>query len=129
MTFWYILVDLSTILNMFFRSWKNSDKYSKPEKCEFNKIEVQYLGFHINQVCIAMDPKKVQAILDCPSPASVKETQCFLGLSNFYRQFIKDFAQQQSQIIQTIKNERLKKGFIWTEETERAFQSLKHAFA
>ncbi|KAJ1097177.1 hypothetical protein NDU88_002303 [Pleurodeles waltl] len=82
----------------------------------------------MNLVAISMDPEKVQAVIDWPSPTSVKETQCFLGLSNFYRQFIKDFPLQQGQITQIIKKENLKKGFTWTEEAERAFQNLKPAF-
>ncbi|KAJ1130407.1 hypothetical protein NDU88_008760 [Pleurodeles waltl] len=107
---------------------KKNQLFCKPEKCEFHKSEVRYLGFCINQHRISMDPDKVSAILDCPSPTSIKETQCFLGLSNFYRQFIHIFAHLQSFITQTIKKENLKKGFIWTKEAERAFQELKTAF-
>ncbi|KAJ1121322.1 hypothetical protein NDU88_009435 [Pleurodeles waltl] len=107
---------------------KKNQLFCKPEKCEFHKSEVRYLGFCINQHGISMDPDKVSAILDWPSPTSIKETQCFLGLSNFYRQFIQNFAHLQSFITQTIKKENLKKGFIWTKEAEHAFQELKTAF-
>ncbi|KAJ1084320.1 hypothetical protein NDU88_004471 [Pleurodeles waltl] len=107
---------------------KKKQLFCKPEKYEFHKSEVRYLGFCINQHGISMDPDKVSAILDWPSPTSIKETQCFLGLSNFCRQFIQNFAHLQSFITQTIKKENLKKGFIWTKEAERAFQELKTAF-
>ncbi|KAJ1138851.1 hypothetical protein NDU88_005232, partial [Pleurodeles waltl] len=99
-----------------------------PEKCEFDQIEVKYLGYCINQTGVAMDSDKVQAILNWPSPSSIKETQCFLGLANFYRQFIADFAQRTSFITQTLKKEHLKKGFCWTPGAESAFQDLKKAF-
>ncbi|KAJ1150750.1 hypothetical protein NDU88_003539 [Pleurodeles waltl] len=75
-----------------------------------------------------MDPEKVQAILDWPSPSSIKETQCFLGLANFYRQFIADFAKQTSHITHTLKKECVTKGFVWTKDAETAFQDLKKAF-
>jgi hypothetical protein len=39
-----------------------------------------------------MDPKKYEAILDWPVPTKVKELQSFLGLANYYCQFIKDFS-------------------------------------
>ncbi|KAJ1141703.1 hypothetical protein NDU88_008031 [Pleurodeles waltl] len=75
-----------------------------------------------------MDSDKVQAILDWPSPSSIKETQCFLGLANFYRQFIADFAQRTSYITQTLKKDNLRKSFCWTQDAELAFQELKKAF-
>ncbi|KAJ1148696.1 hypothetical protein NDU88_001524 [Pleurodeles waltl] len=102
--------------------------FCKPEKCEFDQTEVKYLGYCISQVGVAMDSDKIQAILDWPSPSSIKETQCFLGFANFYRQFIADFAQRTSYIIQTLKKESLRKGFCWTKDAESAFQQLKHAF-
>ncbi|KAJ1187078.1 hypothetical protein NDU88_003857 [Pleurodeles waltl] len=102
--------------------------FCKPEKCEFDMTEVKYLGYHLSPTGIAMDLEKVQAILEWPSPSSIKETQCFLGLANFYRQFILDFARQTSHITHTLKKENLKKGFVWTEAAEAAFQELKRAF-
>ncbi|KAJ1198064.1 hypothetical protein NDU88_001908 [Pleurodeles waltl] len=102
--------------------------FCKPEKCEFDKTEAKYLGYCINQTGVAMDSDKVQATLNWPSPSSIKETQCFLGLTNFYRQFIADFAQRTSYITQTLKKDHLKKGFCWTQDAELAFQDLKKAF-
>ncbi|KAJ1088498.1 hypothetical protein NDU88_001655 [Pleurodeles waltl] len=84
--------------------------FCKPEKCEFDKTEVKYLGYHLSPTGISMDQEKVQAILDWPSPSSIKETQCFLGLANFYRQFILVFAKQTSHITHTLKKENLTKG-------------------
>ncbi|KAJ1189836.1 hypothetical protein NDU88_006578 [Pleurodeles waltl] len=102
--------------------------FCKPEKCEFDKTEVKYLGYHLSPTGIAMDQEKVQAILDWPSPSSIKETQCFLGLANFYRQFILDFAKQTSHITHTLKKENVTKGFVWTNAVETAFQDLRRAF-
>jgi len=43
----------------------NYDLYLRPEKCEFERIEIKYLGFIISNNQIQMDPKKIQDILDC----------------------------------------------------------------
>ncbi len=42
---------------------------------------------------IKMEEEKIKAVLDWPTPKSVKDIQKFLGLANYYRQFIKDFTQ------------------------------------
>ena len=72
-----------------------------------------------------MDSKKVEAILNWQSPNSVKQVQSFLGFSNFYRRFIQNF----SRIITPITR-LLRKGvpFLWTQEAEEAYQSLKKSF-
>ena len=55
----------------------------KPEKCEFNKPEVEFLGYIIGINGIKMDPSKITAIRDWPQPTTVKEVQAFLGFANF----------------------------------------------
>ena len=54
------------------------------DKCEFHKDIVEYLGFIISRNSIVMDPIKVKAIQEWPTPKTVKEIQSFLGLVNFY---------------------------------------------
>ena len=66
--------------------------YLKPEKCEFEKDSIKYLGMIIWPEEVQMDPGKVAAVKDWPTPTSLKEVQAFIGFSNFYRRFIKDFA-------------------------------------
>jgi hypothetical protein len=62
--------------------------YLKPEKCEFEKEKVEYLGLIISHGKIEMDPVKVEGVSKWPVPTSVKEIQSFLGFVNFYRRFI-----------------------------------------
>ena len=62
--------------------------YAKIQKCEFDKPEMTFVGYLVSQAGIGMDPAKVFAILDWPTPKSVKEVQSFLGFANFYRKFI-----------------------------------------
>ena len=65
--------------------------YAKIQKCEFNKDEMTFVGYRVSEQGIGMDPEKVSAILDWPTPKSVKDVQFFLGFSNFYKIFIKNY--------------------------------------
>jgi hypothetical protein len=66
--------------------------HAKPEKCEFHTDSIEYLGVVVTRKGVAMDPSKIQAILDWPAPTKVKELQAFLGFANFYRRFIDNYS-------------------------------------
>ncbi|KIM51526.1 hypothetical protein SCLCIDRAFT_33384 [Scleroderma citrinum Foug A] len=70
----------------------DNDLFVKPEKCRFRVTEVDFLGMIVSRNGIKMDPEKVNAILKWPEPTNVKQVRAFLGLGNFYRRFIKDYA-------------------------------------
>jgi hypothetical protein len=59
--------------------------YLRPDKCEFEKTKIEYLGVVISHNCIEMDPIKVAGVQDWPTPKSKKEVQSFVGFTNFYR--------------------------------------------
>lgn len=61
-------------------------------KCEFLKKEVEYLGFIISANGIKTNPSKVAAIQALKTPTTIKALRSFLGISGFYRRFIKDYA-------------------------------------
>jgi len=61
--------------------WKHS-LFLKPEKCEFEKTEVEYLGVIISQNSVKMDPVKVAGVTEWPTPSNRKEVQSFLGFTN-----------------------------------------------
>ena len=70
-------------------------KYSlslKPEKCEFEKTSVEYLGVVISHDSVKIDPAKVAGVSEWPTPSNKKEVQSFLGFINFYRRFIEGFS-------------------------------------
>ena len=89
---------------------KEYDLYLRPEKCEFEKEEIEYLGMIIGNGQVKMDPAKVAAVKDWPTPTNLREVRGFLGFANFYCRFIKSF----SQIARPL-NDLTKKGvpFEW----------------
>lgn len=54
---------------------------------------VEYLGFQISEGGINTDPDKIKAVVDWPTPTTVKDVHAFIGFSSFYRRFCKHFAQ------------------------------------
>jgi len=62
--------------------------YLCPDKCEFEKTTIKYLGVIISHNSVAMDPVKITGVTKWPAPTNKKEVQSFLGFTNFYRWFI-----------------------------------------
>ncbi|KAI2657473.1 Transposon Tf2-11 polyprotein [Labeo rohita] len=77
--------------------------YLKLEKCEFHKPSVQFLGYIISAEGVQMDQEKIHAIQDWPQPSSIKELQRFLGFSNFYRRFFKDYSSITAPLISLLR--------------------------
>ena len=68
--------------------------YAKPLKCTFTAKEVEFLGFIISTNSVKADPRRVQTIMDWPTPTTLKELQTFLGFANFYRRFGEGYARK-----------------------------------
>ena len=66
--------------------------YIKPEKCEWKVKEVSFLGVVMGPNGIKIKKEKMREILEWPAPRCVKDIQKLLGLVNYYRRFVKDFA-------------------------------------
>jgi hypothetical protein len=97
----------------------------KPEKCEFSKEEVKFLGYIIGAFGIKMDMAKVDAVTSWPTPTNVKEVQSFLGFANFYRRFIEKYSKISQPLTALTQKDRT---FEWTKEAEAAFVELKQKF-
>ena len=69
-----------------------------------------------------MDPKKTEAVENWPTPQSVHELRFFLGLANYYRKFVKDFAKITRPMTKLLHKDET---FKWTSDQEEAFQTLK----
>ena len=80
------------IVEKVLRRLKENDLFVKPEKYVWKVKEVGFLGVIIGEDRVRMEKEKVQRVIEWPVPRSVKDVQKFLGLVNYYRWFVKDFA-------------------------------------
>ena len=69
------------------------DLYLKPEKCAFEKEEIDYLGIIIGQGTVKMDPSKLKGVANWPKPKTPTEIRQFLGFTGYYHYFIPKYSE------------------------------------
>ena len=95
--------------------------FLKPEKCVFERPEVDYLGMIIGHGQVRMDPAKIFAIQNWLTPKTIKQVQSFLGFANFYRRFIKDFLKIALPLTTLTKKDAT---WHWTTDQQNTFDTL-----
>lgn len=99
--------------------------FAKESKCLFGQQQLEYLGHIISKEGVSTDPSKVSAMLEWPLPKSIKQLRGFLGLTGYYRRFIKGYG-----VVSRPLNNLLKKGgFSWTDEATKSFEQLKQCMS
>jgi len=81
------------IVKEILRRLEKNNLYIKLEKCVWKVRKIRFLGVVIEPNGIEIEEKKVDRVLSWLEPKNVKDVRKFLGLVNYYRRFIKDFAQ------------------------------------
>jgi len=107
------------------RRLEENDLYMKPDKCKWKVREVEFLGVVIGPERIKIEEEKVKGVLEWLTPECVKDMQKFLGLVNYYCQFIEDFVSIARLLHDMVKKDRK---WEWTEKQKRAFEELKKRF-
>lgn len=100
-------------------------------KCALGKVEVEYLGHHINKDGIKPLPGRVQAVLEYPKPQNIAQLRKFLGILKFYRQFFRDAARIQAPLHAYLMGARKKdkRPIIWNNESDYAFEQCKKSLS
>ncbi|KAJ0170406.1 hypothetical protein K1T71_013777 [Dendrolimus kikuchii] len=113
-------------LNEVLRRLQEAGLTLHKDKCAFFQDQVTYLGYVIDKNGIRKNPDKVSAILEAPIPKNVQELQSFLGLINYYRNFIANA----SSILSPL-HFLLQKGvkWNWNYEQDKAFETIKNQMA
>jgi hypothetical protein len=94
----------------------------EPDKCEFLRAELTYLGHVISEDGVKPDPKKIEAVIRFPVPDKEKDIKAFLGLAGYYRKFIPHFSTIAKPFTTLLTKEIPWK---WTSEEQRSFDLLK----
>ena len=110
-----------------------------PDKCQFAKRSVEYLGYTVSSEGISTSPEKIKAVSAWKVPTTLRDVRSFLGFASYHRRFIQKFSQTakplnnliaQAQALQKQQKRKSKTADItglWNEECREAFQNLKEA--
>ncbi|KAI6693581.1 hypothetical protein NL676_021291 [Syzygium grande] len=86
---------------------------------------VELLGHIVSTHGVSADPAKLEAVQGWPLPTTPKQVRCFLGLTGYYRCFIRHYA----TLATPLTNLLTKDGFAWCAQAEHVFNSLKKALS
>lgn len=95
----------------------------QPDKCEFLKPELEYLGHVITSEGISPNPKKIEAVNNFKVPRTPTEVKSFLGLAGYYRKFIKNLSKIAKPLTDLSEKDI---PFMWTDRQQSSFEELKH---
>lgn len=106
---------------------KNAGLTINVAKSKFCQSEIKYLGYRIGKGCLKVDPEKVSAIVDFPLPKSPRQIRRFIGMCNWYRSFVDNFADMAGPLTNCLKKNDGK--FTLTPEAIESFEKLKTAMS
>jgi hypothetical protein len=109
-------------LRLVLQKLREHKLYAKRSKCEFWLKEVSFLGHVVSNGGIAIDPSKVQDVLNWKAPTNDSEIRSFLGLARYYRRFIEGFSKLAKPMTALLeKNVK----FVWSDKCQANFEELK----
>ena len=111
-------------LHEVFYRLREANLQLKPKKCGLLKEQVPFLGHVVLADGIQADPAKMEWIKSYPKPTDTMEVHRFVGLASYYRWFIARFAAIAAPLHSLLKKDTV---FVWSRETECAFDHLKTA--
>jgi transposase InsO family protein len=96
--------------------------YAKVSKCEFARSKVEFLGHVVSAKGLETAEDKVAKIKNWPTPKNVSEVRSFLGLTSYYRRFVRNYAKIAAPLQELTRKDI---PFVWTEKRQAAFEQLK----
>ena len=106
------------------RKLRDAKLFARLHKCSFFQEKVEYLGFDVSERGVQPSPEKVRTVVEWPQPQSVKDIRSFLGLTSFYRRFIRNFSLKARPLTDLTKDGI---SWKWEDPEERAFRELKRS--
>ncbi|XP_039145476.1 uncharacterized protein LOC120282666 [Dioscorea cayenensis subsp. rotundata] len=115
------LMHLQTVLQVL----RDQQLFAEESKCSFGQSHIEYLGHIISVDGVSADKTKVQAMLDWPTPKGIIGLRGFLGLTGYYRKFVKGYRELSRPLNQLLKKDK----FLWDDSAHRSFELLKQAMS
>ncbi|XP_026451486.1 uncharacterized protein LOC113351767 [Papaver somniferum] len=95
--------------------------FAKLSKCSFGQTQIEYLGHIITGNGVSADPRKIECMINCLAPTTLKDLRGFLGLIGYYRKFIQHYGLISKPLTELLKTN----SFQWTSEAQITFEQLK----
>lgn len=96
------------------------------KKCQLLQTEIEFLGHVVGNGKVAPSPARVVDLINYPEPSTIRRLQSFLGLANYFRKFVEDYAKKAKPLSELLKADaRLEFGG----EQRKAFIELKQTLA
>ena len=101
-----------------------AELYCSPKKCVLGATIIKFVGHVFTEGTIAVDPAKTEVLSSWAAPSCVSDVRRFVGFANFFRRFIRNFADMAAPL-----NALLRKGHLWAwlPLHAQAFDALKQA--
>ena len=110
-------------LGMVFNVLKDNQLFANKKKCVIAHSQIQYLGHMISKRGVEADEDKIKKMIDWPPPTNISGLRGFLGLTGYYRRFVKGYGEIAAPLTKLLQ----KNAFKWNEEANTAFENLKLA--
>ena len=107
---------------MCFQQLQEANLSLRLDKCEFAKPQVLQFGLEISHDGCRPSDENIHKIKLYPKPNCMKEVRRFLGMANYYREFISKFAEVTEPIQELLRSNT---PFVWTEDREKSFTEIK----
>ena len=107
-------------LDEVFSCMKQASLKCKPSKCEILRDSIKYLGRLVDKHGVRPDPEAIEAVLTWKAPKTDTQLMSFLGFANYYREFIKGYADKIYPMQRLMRNKGKK--FTWTDEAQVSFE-------
>ena len=78
-------------VDMVLKLLEEKQLYAKMSKCLFGVQEMEYLSHIVSHEGVKVDPSKIKTIKEWKIPTSIKHLRGFLGLTRYYRKFVKNY--------------------------------------
>ena len=98
--------------------------YAKRSKCVFGQATLKFLGHILSADGVKVDPEKIEALQNWPTPSNVTDVRQFVGLANYFRKFVLGLSSLAKPLTDLTKATA---PWTWGDEEQAAFDGIKHA--
>lgn len=109
-------------LNELFKRISEWGFHIKGEKCSFFQPSINYLGFIVDSNGRRPDPSKTAAIINMPAPTNISTLRSFIGMINYYGQFISNMRELRAPFDLLLKKNC---DFYWSQHCQQSFVKVK----